>query len=197
MKLASTLATAALLGLVAVPTLSLAKDAPQTTVSSSPGKVSATRTHTLKATVTAIDVAKREVTLKGAKGDPVPMTVGPEVRNLDKIKVGDAIVVRYKENLSLSLKKDGKELVAANETVGAARAPVGAAPGAAAAQQIEVTADVIAMDPKTQIVTVKGPQRTVDLVVQDPAQFKLIKVGDQIQAVYTQALALSVEPAKK
>jgi Cu/Ag efflux protein CusF len=46
-------------------------------------------------------------------------------------------------------------------------------------------------------VTLKGPNQTVDLKVRDPAQLKLIKVGDQIQAVYTEAVAVGVEPAKK
>ena len=55
------------------------------------------------------------------------------------------------------------------------------------AQQVEVTADVIAVNTKTKMVTLKGPKQTVDLKVQDPGQLKLIKVGDQIQAVYTQA----------
>jgi Cu/Ag efflux protein CusF len=44
-------------------------------------------------------------------------------------------------------------------------------------------------------VTLRGPKQTVDLRVNDPEQLKLIKVGDQIEAVYAQALALSVEPA--
>ena len=47
------------------------------------------------------------------------------------------------------------------------------------------------------MVTLRGPKQVVDLKVQDPEQFKLIKVGDQIQAVYTEAVALVVEPAKK
>jgi hypothetical protein len=62
-------------------------------------------------------------------------------------------------------------------------------------EQVEVTADVIAVNAKTQTVTLRGPKQVVDLKVRDPEQLKLIKVGDQIQAVYTQALALSVEPA--
>jgi len=62
---------------------------------------------------------------------------------------------------------------------------------------VEVTADVIAVDAKTQTLTLKGPNQTVDLKVADPAQFKLVKVGDQIQAVYTEALAVSVDLAKK
>ena len=62
-------------------------------------------------------------------------------------------------------------------------------------RQVEVTADVIAVDAKTQTLTLKGPKQTVELKVPDPAQFKMVKVGDQIQAVYTEALALSVETA--
>jgi len=56
-----------------------------------------------------------------------------------------------------------------------------------------------AVDTKTHQVTLKGPNQTVDLYVEDPAQLKLIKVGDQIEAVYTQAVAITVEPvaAKK
>ena len=56
---------------------------------------------------------------------------------------------------------------------------------------------MIAIDQKTHMVTLRGPKQEVDLYVADPAQLKLIKVGDQIEAEYTQALAIAVEPAKK
>ena len=38
---------------------------------------------------------------------------------------------------------------------------------------------------------------SVDLVVQDPSQLALIKKGDQVEAVFTEALAIAVEPAPK
>ena len=60
-----------------------------------------------------------------------------------------------------------------------------------------ITADVIAIDAKTQTLTLKGPKQTVELRVPDPKQFKLVKVGDQIQATYTEAVAISVETPKK
>jgi len=47
------------------------------------------------------------------------------------------------------------------------------------------------------MIRLRGPERQVELKVSDPAQLKLIKVGDQIHAVYTEAVALSVEPASK
>ena len=83
------------------------------------------------------------------------------------------------------------------ETSGAARAPEGERPAGVVGQRTEVTANVIATDAKTQTVTLKGPKQTVELKVPDAGQFKLIKVGDQIQAVYTEAVAVSVEPAQK
>ena len=164
---------------------------------SAPGQATVAQALTLTATVEAIDVAKREIALKGPRGNVVALAVDPEVRNLDKVKVGDQVVVRYIEALSLTLKKDGKDLRGSTQSGDAARAPAGQRPAAAAARQVEVTADVVAVDAKTQTVTLRGPKRMVDLKVPDPGQFKLIKVGDQIQAVYTEALAVGVEPAKK
>jgi hypothetical protein len=46
------------------------------------------------------------------------------------------------------------------------------------------------------MITLKGPQRTVDLRIPDPEQFKRIAKGDQVEAKYTQAVALTVEAAK-
>jgi Cu/Ag efflux protein CusF len=193
MKFPTILASAALLGILAAPALAQPTDT-QVMKESSPGKATAARTRTVVATVTEVDAAKGHVTLKGPKGREIPLQVGPEVRNLAQVKVGDKVTVKYLEALSLTLMKDGKAVVAANATDATARAPAGGLPGGAVAQQVEVTADVIGVDTKSQIVTLKGPKETVEMRVQDPKQLKLIKVGDQIQAVYTQALALSVQP---
>jgi hypothetical protein len=177
-----------------IPAAAQAED--KAVMTSSPGQATIAQKRKLVATVEAIDVAKREVTLKGPKGKVVPLSVSPEVRNLEQVKVGDQVAVTYIEALSLTLKKDGKELRASNTKNDAVRAP-GAKPGGAVAEYTKVTADVIAVNQKTHMVTLKGPKQEVDLYVADPAQLKLIKVGDQIEAEYTQALAVGVEPAKK
>ena len=61
----------------------------------------------------------------------------------------------------------------------------------------KVLADVVAVNPRTQTVTLKGPQQTVDLRVPDKKQFQGIKVGDQVQARYTEALAVSIAKGGK
>jgi Cu/Ag efflux protein CusF len=62
---------------------------------------------------------------------------------------------------------------------------------------VTAVGDVTKVDAAAQTITVKGPQRTVELKVRDPEQFKLIKVGDQLEVTYTAAVALSVAPAPK
>ena len=198
MRHPSTIAViASLLGALGMPADAQTPSGDSGTVmkSSTPGKAAIAQERTIVATVEAVDAAKREVTLKGPKGKVVPLTVGPDVRNLEQVKVGDRVTVRYLEALSLTLKKDGKALPSSMKSSDAQRAKTGERPGGAVAEQVQVTADVTAVNAKTGMVTLRGPQQEVDLHVADPEQLKLIKVGDQIEAVYTQALALSVKPA--
>ncbi len=199
MKRSIILLGTALLGTTAVTALAQQQPAVKSAemVSSAPGTGTITNAVSISASVEAIDKAQRTVTLKGPKGNVKTVTVGPDVRNFDQIKVGDMVVVRYLESLTLTLKKDGKEVVSKSEATDAARAKAGEKPGAIAGRQVEVTANVIAVDAASQTVMLKGPQRTVDLRIADPKQFALVKVGDQVQATYTEALALSVEPVKK
>jgi hypothetical protein len=58
-----------------------------------------------------------------------------------------------------------------------------------------VVADVVAVNAKSRTITLRGPKQTVNLRLRDPKQVELIKVGDQVEATYTEAAAVSVEPA--
>ena len=164
---------------------------------SSPGKVDYSQAVEVSATITAIDKANRKITLKGPKGDEVTIVAGAEVKNFDQLKVGDVARFKYYESLALELKKGGGMKVEKTEKAGVARAKPGETPGGVAGRQVIVVGDVIKLDPATQTITVKGPERTVDLKARDPEQFKLIAVGDQIQATYTEAFAVAVTPVAK
>jgi hypothetical protein len=164
-------------------------------VVSEPGKVAMAETTSLTATVEAIDKAKRLLTLKGPEGNSVVVQAGPAVKNFDQIKVGDKVAVQYIEALTLTLKPGGGAVREKIEREDVVTAKPGEKPGAAVGRQVTVIADVIAVDAAKQSVRLKGPQRTVDLKVRDPNQFKLIKVGDQIEATFTEAVAMAVDPA--
>jgi hypothetical protein len=56
---------------------------------------------------------------------------------------------------------------------------------------------VKSIDPKTPSITVTTPDgRTVTRKVEDPKNLAAVKVGDQIDITYTQALLASIERAK-
>jgi hypothetical protein len=162
-----------------------------------PGKAGVARTLSLAATVVAVDKATRDVTLKGPQGNEVTLTAGPQVKNFDAIKAGDQVNVQYVEALTLELKKGGGMAVARSEKEGAVKAKPGETPGGAVGRQVTIVADVVAVDPATQVVTLRGPKRTVEMVVADPEQFKRIAKGDQVEATYTQALAMALDPVAK
>jgi hypothetical protein len=166
--------------------------------SSEPGKVAVAEAVRVSAVVVGIDKVGRTLDLKGPKGRVVTLAVSDEVRNFDQVQLGDQLVVRYVRALSLELKKSGSAIMEKSEKSDAARAPAGERPGGAAARQIKVLANVVAVNAKTKTITLKGPTgNQVDLHVQDPKQFALVKKGDQVEAIYTEAVAISVEPAPK
>ena len=164
-------------------------------VGTAPGKAAAMQTVKASAVVEAVDPATRHVTLKLANGHTKTIAVGEQVKNFDQIKVGDKVTVGYLESLTLELKKGGKEVVARTEQSGMDRAKPGEKPGGVAAREVKVVADVVAIDQAKHMVTLKGPMQTVELNVRDPEQLKLIHKGDQVEATYTEALAIAMEPA--
>ena len=169
-----------------------------TVLASEPGKATVARTVEVSAQILAIDKATRTLTLKGPKGEVLDVVAGDEVRNFDQIKVGENVVARYVAALTLELKKT--KVAAGDPTVreGMAKAQPGERPAVAGARQITAIADVTAVDPQKSTITLKGPRgNVVTLNVLNPDQFKVVKKGDQVEVTYTEALALTVEPAPK
>lgn len=172
-----------------------------TAVATAPGKAMATQTTKATATVVSLDAASRTVSLKTASGKVFDIVAGPEVRNFDQIKVGDVVAAEYVQALSLELKKRTASTTAPGAPTvdqGATRTAQGEKPGVAGGRQVTALADVVAVDTKKHLVTLRGPRgNQVDLNVEDPAQLKNIKKGDQVEVVYTEAVAVVVVEAPK
>jgi Cu/Ag efflux protein CusF len=165
-------------------------------VTTSPGKGTAVQTVKATATVESVDATTRGVKLKLPSGEVRTLIAGDDVRNFDQIKPGDKVTVRYIEALTLELKKDGKAVVGRSEKAAVDRAATGAKPGGIASREITAVADVVKVDAAKKIVSVKNDKgEIIDLNIKDPEQLKLVKKGDQIQATYNAAIAISLEPA--
>jgi hypothetical protein len=165
----------------------------QTVVTSEPGKAAIMQTIEVTATITGIDKATRTVTLKGPRR-AVDVVAGDEVRNFDQLRLGQKVSVRYRRALTMELRKTRTAPDAAISEL-AVRAQPGQQPAAAAGRALTVIADVVAVDPKKSIISLKGPRgNVVDLQVQNPEHFKVVKKGDQVEALYFEAVAIGVTP---
>ncbi|HXI73232.1 MAG TPA: hypothetical protein VNN22_23075 [Verrucomicrobiae bacterium] len=155
---------------------------------------------TLSAEVTALDLAKREVTLKGPQGNEVTVTVSPVVKRLDEVKVGDFVRVDYLVSVAAEIRKPTAEekehplvIMEAGGRAGADSAPVGGV-----ARRLKVVTTVEALNRPEQTVTVKGPLgRYFTARVADPERLTKVHIGETIVIVYTEALALSLNKVDK
>ena len=164
-------------------------------IMSEPGKALVARTVEASAKVVSIDPAERTVGLKGAGGKVVDVVCSDEVKNFDQIKLGDMVHVKYTESLYLELKKTKAGIREGAESGGIDRTPPGERPGGVAARQVVILADVVGVDPKAKTVSLRGPKgNVITLPVNNPDQFKVVKKGDQVEATYTVALAVAMEP---
>jgi hypothetical protein len=151
----------------------------------------------ITATVVGIDKATRTVTLKTAAGKIVELEVTNDARNFDQLALGDMVTATYSEALTISLMKEKGQASHAERATEQRSAP-GAKPGGMVGREVTVIADIVAVDHKAKTVTLKGPKgNTVDLKVEDPERLKRLHKGEQVEAVYTEAFAISVEPAAK
>ncbi|QXW30045.1 phage major tail tube protein [Aeromonas sanarellii] len=165
-----------------------------TNVAVTPGQASLAEELTAEATVTAIDLASRKVSLKNAEGKAFDLVAGEEVANLQNLKVGDVVALRYLQLLDLTLLKGTAGVRKRVVEVEGGKAAPGEQPAAGAGMQVTIYADVIDVDKAQQTIRVKGVDHTLTLKVQDPAQFALIAKGDQIKAVQTTAIAIGIAP---
>ena len=117
--------------------------------------------------------------------------------------LGDRVVVRYVEALAASLAKPGQGGGGtAVEQGGIARhAPEGARPTGTIGNQIRATVTIDAIDRATHTVTFTGPANAArTVVVRDPEAQRFLdplKAGDRVDLVYTESLAVAVEPMSK
>jgi Cu/Ag efflux protein CusF len=153
-------------------------------------------TTTITATVEAIDASTRTLTVKGPKGNLVPITVPKSMERFSEIKVGDTITARYYDNIVLRLKPPGEPAVdTASEDVTRG----GASPAGTAAVQRTITATIVAIDTTVPSITFKGEKVnwTYSSRVQDKAALAKVKVGDRVDITWTEALTVSVTPPAK
>jgi len=163
-----------------------------------PGKVAGGRALRIAATVKALDLANREITLATKGKAEETFKVGPEVQNLDQVHVGDRVVIDYVQGLMMQIQPPGEAPVKTQVDVAAQRAAPGGAPAGGVVATAQGTVTITAIDMKNRMVTFEGPEGHVHRVKAGPdVHLEKAKVGDKFVATYTEAVAVKVVPAMK
>ncbi|MES2352922.1 MAG: hypothetical protein V4568_00760 [Pseudomonadota bacterium] len=151
------------------------------------------------ATVMSVDVPNRLVTIRNENGVMETLTVPDTVRNLPQLKEGDRVKISYKEALAAAIKKPGEGEVTAQSKERIVRSEPGAKPGGVAERETSATILVTGVDSVHNTLTFVGPQgktRTIavkNLTLRD--YLKQLKPGDRVDVVYSEGMAITVEPA--
>ena len=193
----STIALAISTILIGAVPLAARAQTTSTAMTTAPGKAGVSQTVKMTATVVEIDLATRDLLLIDSQGKMHKVNVSDQARNLDQVKVGDKVNAEYTEAISFELKKRGSgDLPPPKVEEAMARSPQGAKPAGVVGRRITALATVVEVNSKKQFVTLRGPQgNDYDVQVLDPAKLKAVTKGDQVEVVYTEAFAISVQPA--
>lgn len=158
-----------------------------------PKTVTREQTLSARAKVVELDLEQRVVTLQGNEGRTLRFRAGPEVRNLEQVRVGDEVAVQYSESLLMRV-MDPSEPSFNQSSAGGARAQPGELPAGVVSQQVSFTVTVISTDKAAGTVTFSmesGEIRTMR--VADPKNLDLVKPNDRVAVTYAEALAIKVE----
>lgn len=138
-----------------------------------------------QAVVTGIDSSTRMLTVATEDGSRADVMLDPTVKNIDRIKVGDRVVVSYYQGIAAEVRKPG-------DAAGTNPASTGA--------QAHDTVTVVAVDRQRETITVRsadGRTRTLNVVSAEGRQFVAgLRAGDQVDIAFTEAVAVGVRPAQ-
>ncbi len=164
--------------------------------STTPGIVGGGQAEQVTATVTAIDVEKRLVTLKNAKGEEDTFEVGKDVKNLPQVKKGDRVIVDFWRGVALQFQPPGTPPTAPTAGAAGETAAPGARPGGEAVAQISGTVTIKSIDEKNRIVTFVGEKGRVFRLKAGPTiDLSKAKVGMKFLGTYTAGVAVNIQPA--
>jgi hypothetical protein len=154
---------------------------------------------TFTGAITDIDYENREVTLKSSDGRAETFAVDKSVKRFNEAKVGDKVYLTYYSGFNAQVRKPTAEeqqspLVVLEAT---GRSGPSDAPAGSNMRETRAVVTIEGLDRADQSITVKGPRGKYYIArVDDPSRFDDVHIGDTIVMTFTEAAAISLDPAE-
>ena len=177
--------------------LSACSSTPADTAARAPVTLSSEQV-TLEGSITRVDRANRMVTIRGSEGAELDLFVGDDVRNFDRLQVGDRVSLDYHRAIAAAIEPAGSAQVGTTVEQGGSRAGAGSRPGGSASETVTLVAEVLAVDAAANLVTLKGSRGNVVTleVLREDLRVGLarIKAGDLLRVTFSEAVAVDIRP---
>ncbi len=147
-----------------------------------------------EATVLAVNHQARTITLQNDRGAVTTVKVPADV-DLTRLKTGDTVIIGLLQSLTARVLPPGSATV--STTIATGSTPPGQPSGRAWGQQVNVVAEVTAINLATHTVTLRGVDGSRTITVKDPEmqqRMTNLKVGDLVELAYSEAIAAKVLP---
>ena len=147
------------------------------------------------ASVEAVDLDQRLLTLKSPGSKAETFRVSEDVKRLKSVKAGDSLTATYQVSATAELREPTAEEKAAPLTVGESlsRWDPHAPPAATMARAIRMVTTIQALHDGTRSITIRGPLgHEVTAPVESAAVYAELKKGQSIVVFFSESLTLSV-----
>jgi hypothetical protein len=149
------------------------------------------------AIVETVDMQARAVLLRGETGELVTVKVPPGVRNLPQLRPGDRVMMNVVSTVAARIARPGEPLP--QSTASAARSERGERPGGLFVENRRMRVKIEGVDVASNSVAFIGEDRVPRRVtLQQPAMRAMLpslKVGDEVDVTFTEAVSLRTLPA--
>jgi Cu/Ag efflux protein CusF len=145
---------------------------------------------TIQGEVMVVNPDTRLMTLKTADGSYEVLHVPPEVKRLDKIKIGDMVTITETTTALIELQtgRDAGGMGAEGKTE-VERAPGSDKPAGTITDTLTLYGKIVGVDKAAGTVTIKGAETTRVFPVEDKALLDELKVGDGVVAKFRNVIS--------
>lgn len=153
------------------------------------------RVRTVEARVAEVDLSGRKLVLRSPSGERTVYPLATDVQNLDRVHIGDRVVIYYYMAVAAELKPASEPLKQRSETTSSSGKSY-LLPQGTVRRTITTTVEFESFDPNGRTITFKRPDgasRTVKLRDDKAVAFaRQLKAGDRLGITYIESTAYKV-----